>query len=129
MKIKMELVEHLDEVVNEDYPFITNLILKNNTSHKCIVDNVHNKWIGCYTLDFYNAHTLTDINLTEIHNWYENGCNMPISFLFEKLNIKQYMSPLFKTFHFSKIQTIEGPVLMFNTKPTSIARHQIKLIK
>lgn len=129
MKIKMELVEHLDDAINDEYPFITKLILKNNITHRCIVDNVYNKWISCYTLDFYHAHTLTDINLTEIHKWYDDGCNMPISFLFEKLNIKPYMLPLFKTFHTSKIQTIEGQVLVFNTKPTSIARHQIKLIK
>lgn len=125
----MDLVEHAEDSIDPAYPFITKLNLKTDVSHRCIIDNVYNKWISCYTFDFYNAHTLTDINLHEIQDWYDDGCNMPVSFLFEKMKIKQYMSPLFKTFHISKIHTIEGPMLMFNNKPTSIARHQIKLIK
>ncbi len=125
----MELIDHIEDATDQDYPFITKINLKSDTTHRCIIDNVYNKWVSCYTFDFYNAHTLTDINLDEIQEWYHSGCNMPISFLFEKMKIKQYMCPLFKTFHISKIQSIEGPVFMFNSKPTSIARHQIKLVK
>lgn len=127
MKIVLDDTVHEDIIVNENYPFISKIYLPNEEYH-CIVDNMYNKWIKGYILNYSFAETFDDEHILNITlNWYNNNHEKPISLLYERMGIKLEMEKYFKSFHINKIVKIQGPVFSYIQKPKQIRRHQFKL--
>ena len=127
MKILLSDTIHEDVEFHPTYPFLTKITF-NNSEYICIIDNVYNKLLGGYVLDFNQADSLNDPSVLNITlDWYNNNHEKPISLTYEKLGFKNEMSKFFKTFHVNKISYIKGPVFSYVERPKQIRRHQFKL--
>lgn len=129
MQLHLESVQHNDAVIDPEYPYITSITLKNKNAFSCIVDNTYAKTICVYHLDPYDK----DPNIAQIvsitTDWFNEGCSIPISVIFERSGLKPKTSLVCRTYNISNIAEIDGPVYSFFDKPLTIKKQQIRVEK
>lgn len=129
MQLHLESVQHDDAIIDSKFPYITSITLKNKNPFSCVVDNTYAKTICVYHLDPY----IDDPNITQIINvtseWFNGGCTIPISVIYERVGLKPTTSLICRTYNLSNIADINGPVYSFFDKPLTIKKQQIRIEK
>jgi hypothetical protein len=129
MLIHVENTNHNDTIIDEKYPYITSITLKNKQPFTCVIDNTYNKTICVYHLNPLHTDDSVQQMLSICDGWYEEGCQVPISILFERNGIKSIASPLCRTYNISNTVQINGPVYSFFNKPSVVKKQQVRIEK
>lgn len=129
MLITFNNIQHDSAIIDDLYPYLTELHFKNNNTVKGVIDNVYSKSICIYLMDPSLSSNHFDVIYEAVNQWYENGCCKPISVSFEIAGIKDYVAPLCKSYNISNIIEINGPVYSFYDKPALIKKQQIRVEK
>ncbi len=120
------LLEHNDIIVNREYPFIARVYIKPNLAYSYIFDNIHSKRIFGYALDYSPAETIAKDMFMVFEDWHLHHSDKPLSLRIEQLGLKNQMYKFYKSFHFNKIERIEGPIFNYIDKPKTTKRVQLK---
>lgn len=94
------------------YEFIT-LIRYNDENYLNIVDNIINKTVQSYVLDFCQSSSVReDLIIDVARNWYEskNYIKHPLSIEMSRLGINEYASPILRNFPLDFITRVIGPL-------------------
>lgn len=112
------------------YEFIT-LITYNDENYLNIVDNVCNKQIITYVLDYCNPANVDEEFIIEIAlNWYQtNKENHPISIEFSKLKMSEQTAKILRCFPVDYISRVIGPLPEYNMNgPMKIKKRKRRTI-
>jgi len=127
------IVEPYPEDYNKQYEFIT-LIKYNDENSLNIVDNVCNKQVITYVLDYCKAANVNEENIIQVaQNWYYNNRDKyPISIEFSKLNMAKETQKILRCFPIDYISRIigslpeykmDGPIKIKKRKRKSIPKN------
>lgn len=119
-------------LINEDhpddydgYPFIT-LIQHHDEHVLTIVDNINDKYIKAYVLDWCNPAGIDEQQLIEIAaEWYYNNSNrFPISFEFSRRGLTEQVSALYRHFAIGYVTRVIGPLPEFEMSTNKSIRRR-----
>ena len=126
MKLRVDDLEHIDIVINEQYPYITRLYIKPNVAYNYIFDNSYNRRIYGYVLDYSGAEQVPAEVYVVLDDWYQNYSDKPLSLHLERSGLRDIMSRFYKSFHYSKVDRVEGPIFSYVNRPRTTRRYQLK---
>jgi len=96
------------------YPFIT--LLQYRQQHiLTIIDNIDNKSIKAYVLDYCGPERVDEELVIEIAGrWYGKNSELyPLSFEFSKLGLASEVSRIYKKFNIDFVSRLIGPMVKF----------------
>lgn len=105
------IIEAYPEGYDKDFEFIT-LIRFNDENYLTIVDNLCNKQIITYVLDYCKPTNVNEILIASIaKNWFQtNKENYPISVEFSKMQIAKETQKIMRCFPIDYVSRVIGPV-------------------
>jgi len=112
------------------YPFIT-LIQYKNEDLLVIVDNLYNKVIDAYVLDFCGPTGVNEESIIEVVYpwWNDRRSQFPVSIEFSRLGMTPIVSKIYRSYHIEYITRIIGPLPLFKMDQiTKIRRRKRKPI-
>lgn len=112
-KYPLVIEEHPEDY--QGYEFIT-LIRYNDENFLNIVDNICNKQIVTYVLDYCNQVNVDEKIIIDIaFDWYANNKkNYPISIEFSKLKISDQTAKILRCFPIDYVSRVIGPLPEYN---------------
>ena len=100
---------------NYNGPKFISVIRYNDENYVNIIDNIYNKQIIAYVLDFCNAANVNEQHIIDIaNNWFETEKNYPISVEFSRLNISNETSKILRCFPLDYVSRVIGPLPEYN---------------
>lgn len=113
----------------DGYQFIT-LLRYNEKNYISIVDNVDNKEITAYILDYCDSINFPEERILQIAaHWYEKDCRHPISIEFSRLDVSEEISNIVRTFPVDYVTRVIGPMFKFPMEgPSKIKKRKRKRI-
>jgi hypothetical protein len=121
----------LEELQNKDNYLYLTLLEYKKEKYLTIIDNIRGSDISAFVLDYAEAEGL-DIQwfLSVANIWYyKSSEKYPLSFEFAKLQVKNKVIPILRTFNTDYISRIIGKIFVYDvdTKP-KIKRKRVNII-
>jgi hypothetical protein len=118
----------VETVIDKANMFYLSLIEYKRDNYLSIIDNIGDREISAYILDFAHQKDIDIKNFFSIaNNWfYRNSHKYPLSFEISKLNLTHKYSSLYKTLDTGFIARIVGNPFTFNvTESQKVKRRKI----
>ncbi len=119
----------LDPTPNSTYPYLTEIVYKNNDTISCIVDNVDlsTKAIKVYNLTNTNQQCSIDDLHTLINDWYTHYHYMyPLSIYVSKNDITSLFANMYTVITLTSIKLIKGITPIYPMLTTEKIRRKSK---
>lgn len=125
---KKIIIEHHNDSYN-GYPFVSLIQYKKHNFYVCIIENVNNKQLKAYALDWCDAEKINESAIIESAvKWYDQGCLFPISVQFAKDSINYDTSKIYKIFNLDNIDRIIGEIYYYDLLPKKIKKRKCRII-
>lgn len=107
------------------FPFIT-YIQFHNSNVLALVDNVHNKQLQCFVLDFCQPEEIDEATLIEIASqWYaDHSHRVPLSVYMNQIGVNGSTDKLYRTYNIEFITRIVGPLFTYPINEVVVTRRK-----